>query len=221
MFHNLFKHQFYDRYMSSIFDKLVILPYLSPLAYWILLIVTILEVSPIFGLIIPGQTIVMLGGFLVKLGALDFFDVAWVCALGAVIGDLLSYYLGKKYGYYLIKKYGKYVLLESKNFKRLTEMVNEHTGKSLIIGRFVGITRSFAPFIAGASHIKLLKVLFCFLIGDTVWSFSFVSLGYLVGRSFEIASKYFERFALLAFILLILAIYIYRSIKKTKKQARL
>jgi len=44
-----------------------------------------LEASPLFGLLIPGQVIVIIGGVLVKMGVLDIGDTIFIAAIGAIL----------------------------------------------------------------------------------------------------------------------------------------
>ena len=87
----------------SLIDKIVSLPLplLNHWGYWMILGFSIIEATPLFGLLIPGQLIVILGGFFAKIGVLDVGDVILVSAVGAILGDFLGYILGKKYGYSL------------------------------------------------------------------------------------------------------------------------
>ena len=68
------------------------LPVLNHWGYWFILIAAMLEATPLFGIVIPGQTIVLLGGFFVRLGLLDAYGVITAAALGAIVGDLAGYF---------------------------------------------------------------------------------------------------------------------------------
>ena len=123
--------------------------------YWgyvIIFLVAALEATPVFGLFVPGMIIVMTGGVLARLGILDIGDVIIVAAFGAILGDLIGYILGRKYGVSFLERYGKYFFFKKELFEKTKRLMNNHTGKSLIIGRFNSLTRSFAPFIAGSTN---------------------------------------------------------------------
>lgn len=202
----------------SIIDRILSLPFpiLNHWGYWIILLAAMLEASPLFGLLIPGQLIVILGGFFAKTGILEIGDVIWVSALGAIFGDLLGYILGRKYGYSFITRYGKYFFFKKEHFEKTKKLMNHHTGKTLIIGRFNSLTRAFAPFVAGSTDISFFKFLAYNIIGGISWAVSFSMVGYIFGKSYEVASKYVGRFIFIAFVLSILMIYLYRFINKRK-----
>jgi len=91
----------------SIVNKILILSptTISFWGYWIVLLSAFAEATPFLGLFIPGQTLVIIGGFFSRLGILNFVFVFFLSAIGAIIGDLIGYEMGKKYGYPFIKKY--------------------------------------------------------------------------------------------------------------------
>ena len=88
-----------------------ILPHLSQLQPWIeswlssggpivVFIVTLVEGIPPIGLLSPSHTVVFFAFFLAKIGALRF-DIVIIAALGGmVIGDIIGYFLGKRYGFF-------------------------------------------------------------------------------------------------------------------------
>jgi undecaprenyl-diphosphatase len=94
--------------------------------------------------------------------------------------------------------------------------MNEHTGKTLIIGRFSNITRSFSPFIAGSSKVPLRKFIFYNLIGAVSWSVSGVLLGFIFGQGYEMIAGRIGRFSLAAIILSVIFIYLYKFINKQR-----
>jgi len=189
-------------------------PFLHHWGYWIIFFATIFESFPLIGLVIPGQTIVILGGFFAKLHILDVGDVMWIVALGAFIGDSIGFYIGHKYGYSFLKRYGKYFYFKEKHYNRIKKLVHKHTGKTLIIGRFNPLARVFVPFITGSSKITFFKFLFYDIIGCISWAVSSVLLGFVFGASFEVISRYIGRIVTIITIVVILIIYFYYFMSK-------
>jgi len=200
------------------FDRLIGLPHpmLHHWGYWVIFLAAMLEASPLFGLVIPGQSIVILGGFLVKLGILDIGDTLFFAILGAILGDLIGFSLGRKYGYSFISQYGKYVRFKKEHFEKTKKLMRDHTGKTLIIGRFNPLTRAFAPFVAGASDISIKKFLPLNILGSVMWGVTFVMIGYVSGGGYQLASKYVRVFIIIAIIVSVLIIGTYRFINKRK-----
>ncbi len=205
--------------MPSINDFLLNLPLpiLDNWGYVIIFVFAIAETLPIFGTFIPGHTVIILSGFLAKLGILSLEAVMLAATTGAVIGDLLAYCIGRKFGYDFVVRYGKYFYLNEEKYKTTKNLVSEHTGKALIIGRFSPFTRALAAFLAGIYKIKFLKFLFYSIIGGVSWSVISVLLGYIAGQGFEGAARYFGRIVLTAFALIIFIFFVYRALNKRKQ----
>ena len=203
----------------KITDKILSLPIpvLHLWGYPIVFLSALLEASPFFGIFIPGQTIVMIGGFYAKLGVLNIYYVIVLSALGAIIGDLIGYVLGRRYGYSFIRDYGKYFFFKKEYFKKTKELMNEHTGKTIIIGRFNSITRAFAPFVAGSSKVPFKKFLFYNIVGGISWGVFFSLVGYIFGKAYKIASRYINGILIIFFIAAFIIAYFYLGHKRRKK----
>ncbi|MEI6596698.1 MAG: bifunctional DedA family/phosphatase PAP2 family protein [bacterium] len=193
------------------------LPLLDHWGYIIIFFAYIAETLPILGTFIPGHTIIILGGFLAKIGVLKLETVIFVAAFGVVFGDLLAYYIGRKYGYDFVIRYGKYFFLNEKKYEKTKNLVSEHAGKALIVGRFSPFTRALAAFLAGIYKIKFPKFIFYSIVGGVSWSTLSVFLGYIVGQGFEGAAKYFGRIVLTALILIVLIFLAYRTLNKRRQ----
>lgn len=193
------------------------IPIIAGFGYWVILLTSILEAMPVVGLFVPGQIFLMLGGFLARDGILEIEMVLGIAIVGAFIGDLISYYLGKKYGDSLIKKVTNMAHLKDGHYEATKKMIKDHTGKTLIASRFTPFTRAFASFAAGATDIHLPKFLFFNAIGAIAWAFTFTMIGFIFGESFELAAKVFGKFVIIAIILGILIILAFRWINKKKE----
>lgn len=188
----------------------------SFLGYLILMIIAALEATPMFGFFVPGQVVAVGAGILAKIGSFKLLDVLFVLSVGAVIGDLIGYYIGNKYGEDFILKYGKYFYLKGENFQKTKDLIREHAGKTIIIGRFNSITRALTPFSAGATCIPFYKFLFFDIIGGISWAIFFTMLGYLFGHNYKAITGYFGEFFVIAFLIGALIVYAYKKINKKR-----
>jgi undecaprenyl-diphosphatase len=198
----------------TLLDKVIQTISTSNFGYFIVFLASFLEASPLFGIFIPGQTVVMVAGFIAQLGLIDLWYVLAFATLGAILGDLMGYYLGRKYGYSFITSYGKYFLFKKEYFDKTKKLLNHHAGKTLFIGRFTSLTRAFAPFVAGASKIRFAKFLFFDIVGGIAWAIVFVMIGYIFGEGFRIAARYVGMIILIAIIISIVVIFGYRMLNK-------
>lgn len=193
------------------------LPIIDHWGYIIIFIAAMVEALPIVGTFIPGHTIIILGGFFAELEILKLEAVIFVTIFGVVAGDLLAYFIGRKFGYDFVIRYGKYFFLNEEKYEKTKKLVAEHTGKALIVGRFSPFTRALSAFLAGIYKIKFIKFIFYSIIGGVSWSVISVLLGYFIAHGFEGAAKIFGRIVLIAFILIIALFLIYRTLNKRKQ----
>lgn len=173
----------------------------NPWAYWFILFVSLCEPIPLLGAIVPGQILLLLAGVMVKRGVLDFGDAVAFATVGAILGDLANYGLGKRYGEAILMKYGKHVFLKPDRMERVRELLLRYTGRTLILGRFSAVTRWAAPFLSGSMGISFLKFMIYNVVGGLGWSLALVALGWFFGEGVEIASRHLGRYLLIAVLL--------------------
>lgn len=189
--------------------------------YYIVFIIAAVESFPLIGSVIPGHTIVILSGFLSKLGLLNIWYLFPVVIFGAALGDVLAFYAGKKYGYRFLNKYGSYFLIKDSHIEKAKEIVAAHTGKALVFGRFTPVTRALMPFVVGASHVHIRKFWAYDMLGCMLWAVSSVLIGYVFGASYEVAAGYLGKIFILAIIVSILMIWGYRYVNNRRHIFRL
>jgi undecaprenyl-diphosphatase len=182
--------------------------------YLFILLSTISEGIPIFGQFIPGHSVVIISGLLAKIEVLNIYKVFLVVIFGAVIGDIIGFYLGKKYGISLLTKFGQYLFLKKEYIDKALLLVKENTAKAIILGRFSPITRTLSPFLVGASGIHTKKFWVYDSIGVIIWASVSIMIGYIFGASYHAVSVALGKYILLAIILGVLITWGYRFINK-------
>jgi membrane protein DedA with SNARE-associated domain len=71
-----------------------------------------------------------------------------------------------------------------------------HGGKAILVGRFVGVVRAVAPFVAGASRLPLRGFLPWSLLGTALWAAALTLVGYAFHQSFSAAADVLTHAAL-------------------------
>ena len=162
------------------------------------------ESLPMIGLLLPGSTLVVLAGFLAFHDKSTLGNLMLVSACGALLGDLLSYWLGAHLG-------GR--LLVSRSFQKHHKLVKQaerffvaHGGKSIFFARFLGPIRGITPFIAGLSGMPGRPFCRFSLVSAILWGLVYPGLGFLGGASWQQAQSLTARFGLLVGLLLLLTL---------------
>ena len=134
------------------------------------------------GLPLPGETVTLLGGYAAGSGQLNILGVMGAAAGGAVLGDNIGYWVGRRLGWGLILKVGRWLGQSPAQLEKLRDQFLRHAGKSVLLGRFVAVLRVVAGPMAGAVGMPYPKFLLCNVIGATLWATTMVSLAWLGGR---------------------------------------
>ena len=180
--------------------------------YFILFVTTIFEGIPLVGMLVPGHVTIMIGGFVARLGRLDLVLVLIVSISGALIGDYMGFYIGKKYGMNFINKLRPYLFISDAQINRANSLLAKHTGKALVIGRFTPATRALMPFLVGTTHLETKRFWLFNIIGGIAWVTISVLIGFLFGSAYHIASGYVGKIILLSILASFIFIWGYRFI---------
>lgn len=165
--------------------------------YWIIILITYVESIPLLGMLIPGQTIIILSGFMVKLHFFGFWLTVVLATCAATLGDITGFLMGKRYGHHFTQAEKKFYIKKEQIEKTIT-LISEHPFKTIFFGRLHSLTRTLTPFAAGASNIKMSKFISIDVMSSFVWAFLSILIGFIFGKSFEKASAFIGSFILVA-----------------------
>jgi membrane protein DedA with SNARE-associated domain/membrane-associated phospholipid phosphatase len=167
-----------------------------------------LETGAFIGLIAPGETALLLGGLVAGQGQIDLLTMVAIVWAAAVAGDLTSFYLGRRLGRRFLVKHGPRVQITEERLHQVEGFFDRHGGKAILIGRFVGLVRAVAPFLAGSSGMPLRRFVPYDVIGAGLWGSTFVVIGYVFWQSFSKVVDYAKKgaLALATVIVLVVAI---------------
>jgi membrane protein DedA with SNARE-associated domain/membrane-associated phospholipid phosphatase len=146
--------------------------------------------------------------------------VVWTCA---VAGDLTSFVLGRRLGRTFLVRHGAKVQITEERLHTVEGFFDRHGGKAILIGRFVGLVRAIAPFLAGSSGMPVRRFLPYDIIGAGLWGSTFVLLGYIFWQSFSTLVDYAKKgaFALGAVIVVVVGIvWLVRWVRQPENRRR-
>ena len=147
-----------------------------------------LETGAFVGLVAPGETAVVLGGVVAAEGGVSLVPMLLIVWLAAAAGDLASFMLGRRLGRPVLVARGPRLGIKPDRLGRVDSFFDRHGPKAILVGRFVGLVRAVAPFLAGASGMRLRSFLPWSLLGTLAWASAFTLVGYAFHASFESAA---------------------------------
>jgi membrane protein DedA with SNARE-associated domain len=185
---------------------------LSPLAlYAIIFLLVALECSAFIGILIPGETALILGGFATAQGSITLPTLIIIASLAAIIGDSIGYWLGHAKGTRWALRYGHRLGVTKERFDRAQRLIKRHGGPAVFLGRFTSVARAFVPFVAGTGKLRYRTFLLYNVPGAVLWASVHAAIGYTVGDQWERFSKGAGLIGLLLAVFLITgAILLYR-----------
>ena len=134
------------------------------------------------GIPLPGETIVIVGGFLAGSGELNYWFVLGSAIAGAVLGDNFGYWVGRIGGWQLLVKVANIFRIQEQQLEQAKDRYSQNAARAVFWGRFVTILRIFAGPLAGITKMPYKQFLLCNFGGATVWSATIVSLAYFLGK---------------------------------------
>jgi membrane protein DedA with SNARE-associated domain len=165
---------------------------------------------------IPSEVIVPLAGYLVSRGELMFVGVVVAGTLGAVLGALLLYALGRKLGERRLKEFadrhGRWLTLSRRDLDRAKRWFDRHGMTAVFFCRLVPGLRSLISIPAGIARMNFALFLACTIIGSALWTAALAWVGYLLGSNFDRVEDYLDPVTWVVFAAIGLA-YIARVIR--------
>jgi undecaprenyl-diphosphatase len=177
----------------------------TTLGAWTYLLVGVFafaETGAFVGLVVPGETVMLLGGAVAGQGAIDIYLLIAIAWFAAWLGDTTSFFLGRRLGRDFVLRHGPRVGISHERFEKVEDYFARHGGKTIFIGRFISLIRAFAPFIAGSSGMSYRAFVPFSILGTGLWASAHIMIGYLFSRSIETAGEYAAKGAFLLGLLI-------------------
>lgn len=147
----------------------------------ILGLLTFTESLVLIGAFVPATALMLLAGTLIGGGVLDPVEVLLWCTIGAVAGDAVSYWLGRRLGPRVLRapafRGHRRAIARTRIFSR------RYGVASIFIGRFFGPLRAFVPIMAGILQMKSWTFQTANVLSALVWIATLLAPGYLAARS--------------------------------------
>ncbi|APE30288.1 hypothetical protein BOX17_04570 [Halomonas aestuarii] len=178
------------------------------LAYLLVGLLAMAEALPVAGLIVPGSVLIVGISTLVPAGALGIWPLIIAAIAGAVMGDGLSFWLGRRYEHRLV------AMWPLRRYPRLVSQAEgffyRQGGKGVFLARFVQGPRAFVPLVAGMSGMPPVRFYAFNIASALVWATSHVVAGVALGASLHLVAQIAGRLTLfLALVVLLVWVVIW------------
>ncbi|MFI1354393.1 DedA family protein [Streptomyces sp. NPDC020898] len=150
--------------------------------YIVVFAVTAGETGAFIGVLLPGETVILLASAIAGRGDLDPVLLAALVVTGGMTGDSLGYALGRWYGRRPNSRLTQRIRPGSR-IGQAQDFLTRHGGASVVAGRFIGFVRTFLPFAAGASGMPYRRFFLFSTVASLIWGIGNVLLGYFAGAA--------------------------------------
>ena len=197
------------------------------LGQWTYLLVGVLaflETGAFVGLVAPGETVVIVGGVIAGQGEISLMlliGIVWACAF---LGDTTSFFIGRRLGRDFMLRHGPKLKITEERLEQVERFFDRHGGKTILIGRFVGLVRALAPFIAGSSGLRYGRFAPFSIVGTGLWATVFAVLGFVFYQSFDQVAHVAGQatFALGVTVAVVVGgVYLWRRLRQEEERRRL
>jgi membrane-associated protein len=151
-------------------------------SYVVVFAMTAAETSAFLGLLVPGETAILLASAIAGRGDLNVLLLAALVVAGGVTGDNLGYALGRRCKRRPHARLARRIR-PGNGMRRAQDFLLRHGGLAVLMGRFIGFVRAFLPFAAGASGMPYRRFFFFSTLASLVWGIGNVLLGYFAGAA--------------------------------------
>lgn len=158
---------------------------------------TLGENTALLGLLLPGNSLALLGAVYARLGTLNLGWVIFLASLGTILGYHVDYLLGRFIltrvaAGWSTSRLGRRIRLAGRlRLARL--LIAKHGGKAILMSHLAGQLRSFVALSAGMTRMNYLRFLGYELLAASLWNTAFCLLGYLLAAEVDRLQMLIER----------------------------
>ncbi|MCC5934964.1 MAG: DedA family protein [Balneolales bacterium] len=195
--------------------------------YVILAIIAYLEnvVPPI-----PGDILIVFGGYLASEQIIGFWWVVYLTTAGSVLGFMTMYYFGYAVGDEIRTQRNRFWFLKFFDAEYLdkAERWMYRWGQGVVLSnRFLAGARSIISIMAGVTRLNPRKTALYATIGALAWNFILIGAGWLIGDNWPVIKNYLNLYgSIIAGVIAIYVLYLgvryileKRSVKNTQKKS--
>ncbi len=165
------------------------------------------ESGLLFGIFLPGDSLLFAAGLLSAGNFLAFGPLVLFVVAAAIVGDSVGYWFGANVGVNFFKRKDSF-FFKQEYLKRTERFYQTYGGRAIVLARFVPIVRTIAPILAGIGSMPYRTFLSYNILGGCVWGAGMISLGYFLGSVIPNSEHYILPLSLVIIVLSFLPILI-------------
>lgn len=172
---------------------------------------------------VPSELVMPFAGFLVADGKMSLWLVILITSLASLTGSLLSYFVAYFGGKEVIHRFGKFFLLDKGELEWTERWFEKRGSITILVSRFIPVVRHVISIPAGLARMNLKHFVAYTLIGATIWNTFLLFVGIKLRERWELVHEYSSQLDVVIVALLVLGIayYIYRHVKKHRQSHNL
>ncbi len=147
------------------------------------------ESGLLIGVFLPGDSLLFTAGFLASQGYLNILVLISISFIGAVTGDGVGYWLGRKFGPKVFTRKDS-IFFSQDHVERAHIFYKKYGGRAIIFARFIPVGRTLAPIIAGVGGMHYPTFLFYNVIGGAFWAVGLPLVGFYLGSVIPNVDRY-------------------------------
>ena len=147
-----------------------------------------------------GPYIMMMSGFLIKLGVLTLGYTFIALSVGDLLADVCWYYIGYHFGNRVIGRFGKFFDINAESIESAKELFSNHRKKILLGSKMTaGFGLSLATLVtAGVVRAPFGEYMALNFIGQLVWTVVMLAVGYFFGQVYVLVDNVLGKIFIIA-----------------------
>ena len=173
-----------------------------------------LETGFLFGIFLPGDSLLFTAGILAADKKLAMSAIIGSAFVAAVLGYTIAYFLGEKFGPKIFNK-PESLIFKKSNIEKTHRYFSKYGTKIILFARLIPIVRTIVPILAGIADMEYGRFMTYNILGGILWSTLIPFVGYYFGKIVPNAEIYIG--PLFIMVILISFIPTIRHVLKTKE----
>jgi membrane-associated protein len=152
--------------------------------YAVLFLIVFCETGLVILPFLPGDSLLFIGGAFCATGEMNLAWLVFLLLAASIGGNSLNYAIGRAIGPKVFNTHIPYLerFLDRTALQKTHDFYERHGGKTIVLARFIPVVRTFAPFVAGVSEMRVSRFQFFNVTGAALWVLSLVLAGYFFGN---------------------------------------